>query len=480
MAVLLLVKRPNPVSSPARVQYHDVGDYLSREQKLAIAKEATLDNVSWEDISPDKHGDWINQRFDGHELLRPLIRRREERSSEQALFECYSFGMQNKCDAWVVNSSSKSLRDSVTRAFRFFNSSLSELTASTATRTDRETFLKSQLARDPRKFKWTVTAESRFLRGEPVAVGETGFRTAAYRPFFRQNVYWDRSIAHSIRKLDGIFDISSNRVPGIMVSEKAPSLGVLAVDDLPDDAVVGPSSLFLPRDMPRVSSQLDSQSELILNDETADRSNISDGAHNDYRRRYGAWVSKANIFSYVYGILHSPDYRQRYAVSLQKELPRIPEVAASEVFQSISKAGQKLLDLHLGYERVKPFGLIEQRSSDANPDDPVTYRVKKMRFAGSGRNRDLSSLIYNDKIKLNGIPEETHEYFVGSKTALGWVMDRYQVRTDKNSGIVNDPNDWATEHGQPRYILDLVKRIVTVSLETLRIVRNLPPLDEAP
>ena len=480
VAVLLLVKRPGSVAEPNPVHYHDIGDHLTEEQKLTIMKDATIDELIWTRIKPDKHGDWINQRSDGHDLLRPLVARGRGPNGFDQIFQCYSFGMQNKCDAWVVNSSRVSLRDSVDRAVTFFNGSLLDLATGSASRGDRRGFLKSKPARDPRKFKWTVTAQNRFLRGEPLAINETGFRTASYRPFFRQNVYWDRSIAHSVRKLPEIFGTGPGRVPGILVSEKAPALGVFAVDDLPDDAVVGASSLFLPRDRPLLSSKLAFSDELMSPKLGNDRSNVTNQTLNKYRDRYGKQVTKSSIFSYVYGILHSHEYRERYAVSLKKELPRIPDVATARAFHGFAEAGQALFDLHLGYEEAQPFALIEDWSPDCNREVPETYRVTKMRFAGSSRSPDRSSLIYNDHITLRGIPEETHDYLIGSRSALGWVMDRYQVKTDKNSGIVNDPNDWAIEHGQPRYLLDLVKRIVTVSLETLRIVRNLPPLDEAP
>ena len=161
-------------------------------------------------------------------------------------------------------------------------------------------------------------------------------------------------------------------------------------------------------------------------------------------------------------------------------MPRIPSVVSSRLFFDFVDAGKQLLRLHLEYEAAVTYPLTEERRLGTHPEDSAVYRATKMRFAGSGRNQDRSTLIFNDEITLRGIPEAMHDYVIGPRSALAWLIDRYQVRTDKASGIVNDPNDWATEHGDPRYILDLVKRIVTVSLETLRIVRNLPPLDEAP
>ena len=164
------------------------------------------------------------------------------------------------------------------------------------------------------------------------------------------------------------------------------------------------------------------------------------------------------VFAYVYGVLHSPEYRERYAADLARLLPRIPGPADRVTFDAFAVAGQQLLDLHIGYEDVKPYPLDEQ---------------------GAARDPDRSRLVVNDWITLAGIPDEAYDYVVGPRSALAWLIDRYQVKTDKASGIVNDVNDWGHERGEPRYILDLVKRIVTISVETVRIVRGLPELREA-
>ena len=197
-----------------------------------------------------------------------------------------------------------------------------------------------------------------------------------------------------------------------------------------------------------------------------------------YCAHYGDWVTKDHIFAYVYGILHSPDYRQRYAADLAKLLPRIPEVGTEEDFRVFAEAGQQLLDLHINYESASPFELIEVVKEGA-PDGAERYRIQKMSWGGTGRVPDQSTIVYNDWITLVGIPEEAHEYLVGPRSALAWLLDRYRVTTDKTSGIVNDPNDWGAEIDYPRYIIDLVKRVTTVSIETMKIVRALPSLDEA-
>ncbi len=195
----------------------------------------------------------------------------------------------------------------------------------------------------------------------------------------------------------------------------------------------------------------------------------------------GESISKQDLFFYIYGILHSPEYRERYADNLSKELPRIPRVRKTEDFWAFSKAGRELADLHLNYESVDKYPVTIEGKGSLSDED---YRVEKMRFAkvkspetGKPEN-DRSTVVYNSKITISGIPEAAWNYEVNGKAALDWVMERQAVRTDKASGIVNDANDWARETmGNPRYPLELFQRVITVSLETQRIVASLPSLE---
>jgi predicted helicase len=202
--------------------------------------------------------------------------------------------------------------------------------------------------------------------------------------------------------------------------------------------------------------------------------NVTDGILADYRATYGAAsdrdITKDDIFFYVYGLLHSPEYRERFAADLKKMLPRIPKV---KDFWGFAEAGRKLSELHLGYETIEPWLLEEVVSG--KPDD--LFHVVKMRYGGNARKPDKSAVIVNEHLTLTGIPDEAHEYLLGSRSALDWILERYQIKKDKASGIVNDPNDWGKEHGDPRYIVDLVGRITRVSVETVAIVKSLPPLD---
>ena len=473
VAVILLVKRPHPVPpSGAALHYYDIGDYLPREQKLETLGKAQFDDVDWVDITPNKHGDWINQRSDEYLDLRPVAVIQSENAipSLTPLFEQSSLGVITSRDAWVFNSSGRKLHKLVEQQVVFYNDQVGALQGGAGA-----------VTRDPRRFKWDNTAERGAKRGIRTEMHPSGFRSAIYRPFFRQNFYMDKvlNVHHPT-----FFPIPHAHNPTILVERGLRTPGrppaVIALDIVPDNSAgAGPSGRAcqsLPRytyDEPLVGEQ-----GQLIQDDPHRRDNITDDALGSYRSRYGEWVTKDKIFAYVYGILHSPDYRAQYANDLARLLPRIPEVSTAEAFRGFSESGQQLLDLHIGYEAANPYKLEEQVAENA-PSEPERYRVQKMRWGGTSKAPDYSTIVYNEWITLAGIPDEAHEYAVGPRSALAWLIDRYQVTTDKSSGIVNDPNDWGMEQGQPRYILDLVKRIVTVSIETVRIVKAMPPMEEA-
>ena len=202
-------------------------------------------------------------------------------------------------------------------------------------------------------------------------------------------------------------------------------------------------------------------------DEWGDRrvDNITDGILTLYRDTFGPRVAKDDVFFYVYGVLHSEQYRSTFAADLKRMLPRIPLAASTSDFDAFVEAGRKLSDLHVNYDSVEPYPLAEQAPFSTEPWE--TFRVEKMRWADKTTKK---AIVYNGHVTLGDIPAEAHRYMLGARSALEWLIDRYQVKTDKDSGIVNDPNDWCREHGDPRYIVDLAKRITRVSLQTMMIV----------
>jgi predicted helicase len=206
------------------------------------------------------------------------------------------------------------------------------------------------------------------------------------------------------------------------------------------------------------------------------RDALTDEGLSHFQTAYpGETISKEDVFYYVYGLLHSPEYRVSYADNLSKELPRIPCVKTAADFWAFSKAGRALAKLHLNYETVAPYPVKIDTGGKKLTD--ADYRVEKMKYGKLGKDKDLTKLHYNAKITLTGIPLEAYDYIVNGKPALDWVVERQCVKTDKDSGIVNDANDWAVDTMKnPRYPLELFMRVITVSLETMKIVRSLPGL----
>ena len=206
-------------------------------------------------------------------------------------------------------------------------------------------------------------------------------------------------------------------------------------------------------------------------------SNINPNALAQFQRHYNSdSITEDDLFHYTYGILHSQQWHTAFSNDLAKDAARIPMADTYDNFRAFVKAGHELEDLHLHYESAELYPLKEIHSEDWDETSTNPYQVDKMAYAGVRPNLDKSQIVYNAHITLADIPDIAYEYQLGSRSALDWLIERHQVRTESNSGITNDPNDWGMGHDDPRYILDLVKRVTTVSVKTIEIVKTLPKL----
>lgn len=466
IAITLLVKSGR--GKGGNFFYSDIGDSLSKSDKLGKLRDMkSLSGARWDRVEPTAEGDWINQRSEGFGSFPIIASKSDEHALGIRVFHGYTSGLKSNRDAWVYGSSADAVRSNVGRTIEFFNLELN----SRAEAVSREEKYVRPIERQ--QISWSDGLATLHERGKTLAFDPEAVRTATYRPFQKQHVYFSSELNERRYRLMETFPTASAQNVGFYCvgMGSAVPFSVLMLDSLPDLHVTGAGSggQFFSRY--RYNERTTSSGQLDVfqaGDSREAEDNITDEILTDYRQSFGEGVTKDDIFFYVYGLLHSREYRAEFEADLKKMLPRIPKVKA---FKQFVEAGRALSDLHLNYETVEPYPLIENVTPNAS------LRVTKMRYAKEGRQDKKTSIIYNDGITLTGIPEEAQEYMLGSRSALDWIIERYQVKTDKASGIVNDPNAWGEEHGDPRYILDLIKRITTVSVETVRIINGLPPLE---
>lgn len=495
VAITLLVKNPN-ATSHGQIHFHDIGDYLTQDAKLKIiARFGSIGGIAkeggWKSITPDEHGDWLGQRdkaFDAY-----IVMGDKGQSEAKAIFENYSNGLKTQRDTWAYNSSRTALAKNMRAMIGFYNKELERFDAAhpEADRKTRDAASDGFIDTDPRKISWTRALKGDLVKGKSFDFDKGTLAPSLYRPFTPQWLYYSRTFNEMVYQMPRIFPMGGvveNRTIMVEGSWRGTGQVALMLDQIAGQLPDGGCQCF-PR---------------YLYDEQAQSSGddlFADGASGGLRRRdaltdeglahfQAAYPSETltqdDVFYYVYGLLHSEEYRSRFVDNLSKELPRIPAVTQAKDFWAFAKAGHKLGDLHCDYASVEPYPVTFRQGALELADipDPVKfYRVEKMKF-NKIRNKegklepDKSTVIYNSNITMTGIPLEAYGYVVNGKAALDWIMERQCVKVDKKSGIVNDANAYANETvGDPAYPLKLFQRVITVSLETMKIVRALPKLE---
>lgn len=487
IAISLLVKNPS-ASERGQIYLHDIGDYLGREEKLEIITSfrsisgITLRNA-WTEITPDEHGDWIGQRDNSFNDFITL----GSKKSGFAIFAKYSMGIKTNRDAWVYNFSKENLAINTESMIAFFNSESERYKeACRVSVKDKEPSVEAFINADATKISWSRALRADIEKNKTYKHDKARMITGIYRPFCKMHVYFDRSLVNDMALNPAIYPNAAAENKVIYISGSGNSgaaFSALIIDALPDLNLQHSGGQGFPLylyDSPYEQAKTVKASPGLFDapnqSSISTRSDaITDEGLAHFSAAYpGEAISKEDLFYYVYGLLHSSEYREKYADNLSKELPRIPAVKTVADFWSYSKSGRALADLHLGYETVPMYPANVQSSASTDSD----YRVEKMKFGKKGKDKDLSTLHYNAKISVTGIPLQAYEYIVNGKPALDWVVERQCVSTHKDSGIINDANEWAIETmNNPKYPLELFLRVVTVSLETMKLVKALPPLD---
>ena len=468
IAITILVKRPDKTGQ-ASIFYHDIGNYIPQHDKLKLIKElGSICNPAMELslITPNQDYDWINQRDSLLQSFIPLEPEKKFSNSEHSIFVVNSNGFKTNRDLWIYNSSLESLQKRVQSMIIFYNNQ--RIAYSTHSDIKVEDFVDP----NPKMISWTRSLRNYVARNLKINHDNTKYSISIYRPFFKQHVYTQSYLIECKGQWDFIFPVPQTNNLTICVSGiGSKSFSTLITNSIPDLHILESGSQCFP--LYYYEKQEERQLGLFDNPEEGyiKRDGITDFALQRAREMYSPKTTKEDVFYYVYGLLHSPDYRNRFASDLTKMLPRIPFVEEVPAFQKIMRIGRKLAELHLNYETVPSWPDLRVKGNKDN------LRVVKMRFGKDGKQDDKRVIWLNDSLRVENIPLQAYEYVVNGKSALEWLMERYAVTTNDASGIVNDANAWGMEHNNPRYILDLMCSIVTVSMETLKLVSELPKLD---
>ena len=505
VAITVLVKDPTH-SGTAEVFYAEAEDYATRQEKLdQIATYGSIEGISGADafrsIAPNQHGDWISSRDEHFATFQEIGNKSlKGKHSTPAIFKQYTNGLQTNRDAWCYSFSERLVTQNIGRMIATFNYLLSE----------------DELCLDSTQISWTRSLKRRYERKLSLHITPTAIQNGLYRPFTRQHIYFSADLNEYTNQLPQIFPSIRHRNLCVTITGEGSSkeFATLCTETMPDLHLLGagvstqtfPLYTWEPLSPtsgsePDLFADLATTSEIQADGEATASSldfsrpigdqipvildgyrrvdNITDATLASYREHYGdAGITKEDIFFYVYALLHHPEYRERYEDDLKKMLPHIPRAAG---FRTYASVGRELADLHVNYERVEPYPSVQEEASLHAPADPwERYRIgeRKMRFPKLGRrDKDFTRLEYNDHVTLTGIPAEAQGYSISGRSPLEWMIDRYHVKTDKASGIVNNPNDFLREQGRPNAVVDLIKRLVTVSMRTQELLETLPALE---
>ena len=469
ISITLLVKNPNVKNQMATIHYHDIGDYLDREQKLKIVKQfKTFGNIQLPltTLEPNEHGDWLSMRNSAFDDFIPIEPEKKYLANPASFFITYSLGTATNRDTWVYNYSINKLQQNIETTVSHYNTEIEK----------KINHLSSEPLTDETLGNWTRDWMNDYKKNKKYSIQNKEFRKSYHRPYALVNTYFADELNQERQQLPKLFPTEEVINIGIVLTGLGTNkdFSVLCVDKLFDLQLIANGQCF---PLYYYEENNATQKGLFDTDDASAgsaskyvrRDAISDFILERAKQQFGKTVTKEDIFYYVYGFLHSKEYRETFANDLKKMLPRLPLIENVKDFWTFSKAGRQLAELHLNYENIAPSPVVT-----VTGDDGKHYTVDKMRFP---KKDQKNTIFYNSHITVSNIPAKAYEYVVNGKSAIEWIMERYQVSTHKESGIKNDPNDWATEVGNPRYILDLLLSIISVSVQTVDIVNSLPKVD---
>jgi endonuclease and methylase llaGI len=436
VAISILVKDG---SDSHELHYHDIGDYLSQKEKLAIVSGfGDVSQLDWQEIIPDENNDWINQRDPNYQKYSDL---------SQEVFLSSAIGIATNRDIWVSGFSKNRVCKNSERLIGNYNNER------LAYRNNSADELKLLLNRQDNYIKWTRKLEQLVARNQEITFNSNNIKLSLYRPFTKKWLYYQNEVIESPGQWQKKFG-QENIVIVTTGRGTSRDFSVIVTNLLPDIQLQMNGQGFM-----RYDNEVD-ETSLFQN---------NDNMNQAFADKIG--LSLDDTFAYVYGLLNSKEYQEKYANDLKKDLARVPIVKNKERYVEVGKA---LMNLHLNYEEVPVYDGVEITPL-ANP----SYKVTKMRFAKKRDENgklvnDLSTIIFNSDLTISNIPEKAYEYVVNGRSAIEWIIDQYQVKTDKKSGITDDPNDYSDDE---KYIFNLLLRIINVSVQTVDLINSLPKFE---
>lgn len=435
VAISILVKDG---SDSHELHYYDIGDYLSQKEKLNIIENfSDISYITWNTIQPDENNDWLNKRDPNYQKYTKLA------GESRAIFTNSAVGVSTNRDSWVIGFNNKATLSKARTLITNYNSEVERLSKSATIDINRnESFV-----------KWTRKLEQLLDKCKLIEFDEQNLIPIMYRPFTKKWIYYQNEVVESPGQWYKKFG-ESNKVIVTTGRGASRDFSALVSIQIPNLDLQEKGQGFM-----RYDNEVD-ETSLFQN---------NDNMNQEFADKIG--LNLDDTFAYVYGVLNSKEYQEKYANDLKKDFARIPIVKNKERYVEV---GQKLMDLHLNYEEVPVYDGVGITTAE-NP----SYKVTKMRFAkkrdekGKSVN-DLSTIIFNSDITISNIPEKTYEYVVNGRSAIEWIMDQYQVKTDKKSGITDDPNDYSDDE---KYIFNLLLRIINVSIQTVELINSLPKFE---
>ena len=440
------------------IRYYRVPEYWRKTEKLVfLQQKEDITGVEWLELQPDTRHTWITEGIKPDFVDYMPMGTREAKAARdtgfgsqevETIFKIYSQGAQTSRDDWTYDFNVNNLVFKVKSMIEIYNSELSRWIRSGSPK-DIDNFVTS----DETKIKWSSRLKECFMRKIEAKFDISSVHDSLYRPFTRKHLYFDTILTHRQGLFPNILPTlsteSENKVICLTVLGSEKPFMVMMTNVIPDMHLVGAGAGA--QCFPYYTYAEDGSNK---------RENITDWALAQFREQYGETVTKWDIFHYVYAMLHHPVYRERYAENLKRDLPRLPLLFRQEAFASCVHIGKALMELHLNYETVKEYRLKWLENKDVS----ISWHVEKMKLSS-----EKDALRVNEWLTLTGIPQECFNYRLGNRSALEWVIDQYQVSTDARSGIVSDPN----REDDEQYIVRLIGKVVTVSVETVKLVEEL-------